>query len=227
MSLRIRSRHSVLLSVKQGWCAGRRGSSKPDTNSKAQDSTAPPPPKHRSEATEHCVAIGFGLECELPAMSNDGGTLSGDELVEYCQTQARLLAGRAETVSEETTALLNEIDEDIAEMRRRLAAHSSGSGVSTGSPTAGSDDPDEMAALQRLEDELEEKQAVVEAKQARMGAFHDLSEAYAELAAEVDTDVDDGQDALERVVRFERDHDAPAYFDDRQTLLEAAAESGE
>lgn len=181
----------------------------------------------RSEATEHCVAIGFWLECELPALDGDGGTLSGDELVEYCQTQAGLLAGRAETISEETTALLNETDEDIAEMRRRLATHSSGSGVSTGSPTADPDDPDEMGALQRLEDELEEKQAVVEAKQARIGAFHDLSEAYAELAAEVDTDVKDGQDALERVVRFERDHHVPAYFDDRQTLFEAAAESGE
>jgi hypothetical protein len=99
--------------------------------------------------------------------------------------------------------------------------------VSTGSPTADPDDPDEMGALQRLEDELEEKQAVAEAKQARIGAFHDLSEAYAELAAEVDTDVKDGQDALERVVRFERDHHVPAYFDDRQTLFEAAAESGE
>lgn len=161
-------------------------------------------------------------------MSDERATLSGDELAEYCQTQARLLAGRTKMINEEADALLDEVEEDIAAMRSRLGAHSTDSEASATSPSAaGTDDTDEMAALQRLEDELEEKQAVVEAKQARATAFSELSEAYAELAAELDADLDDGQDALERVVRFERDHDAPAYFDDRQTLLEAAAESGE
>ncbi len=161
-------------------------------------------------------------------MSDDGVTLSGGELVEYCQTQARLLAGRTETINKEADVLLNEIDEDIAAMRSRLGTHSTDSGASAASPPAADpDDTDEMAALAELEAELEEKQAVVEAKQARATAFHDLSEAYAELAADLDADVDDGRTALGRVVRFERDHDAPAYFDDRQTLLEAAAESGE
>lgn len=159
-------------------------------------------------------------------MSDDGVTLSVDELVEYCRTQARLLTGRTETLGAEADELLDEIDEDIAEMRSRLAAHANGTGSPTAAtPSAGTDGADEVAALDALETELEEKQTVAEAKRARMELFQDLAEAYAELAEELDTSVEDGREALDRVVRFERDRDAPAYFEDRLTVLEAVAES--
>jgi len=161
-------------------------------------------------------------------MSDDGVTPSVDELVEYCRTQAGLLAGRTETIGTEVDALLDEIDHDIAEMRTRLAARSNAPEASTASPpTVGSDESDDVADLEELESELEEKQAVAEAEQARMAAFQSLSAAYAELATELEGDFDDGRDALGRVVRFEADRDAPAYFDDRLTVLEAVAESDE
>jgi hypothetical protein len=170
----------------------------------------------------------FGPEREALAMSDDEAPLSVAELVEYCRTQGALLAGRTETISAETDELLDEIDEDIAELRTRMAAHTSGPEAPTATPpTAGSADADAVTELEALESELEEKQALAEAKQARMTAFQDLSAAYAELATDLDTSVDDPQDALGRVVRFERDHDAPAYFDERTTVLEAVAESNE
>lgn len=159
-------------------------------------------------------------------MSDDGSSLSVAELVEYCRTQAGLLAGRTETLATETDELLDEIDEDIAEMRERLQTQSNGPDASAASgPTTGANTADEVAQLEKLETELEEKQAVAEAKRARMLAFQELSEAYAELTEEIDTTVDDGGAALEQIVQFEQDHDAPAYFDDRQTLLEAVADS--
>ena len=158
-------------------------------------------------------------------MSDDSASLSVEELADYCSTQARLLAGRTETLAAETDELLDEVDEEIAEMRERLTAQANGpDSPGASSPTAGAATADEVTQLEALETELEEKQAVAEAKRARMAAFQKLSVAYAELAEDLDT-ADDGQDALEQVVRFERDRDAPAYFDDRQTLLEAVAES--
>lgn len=172
-----------------------------------------------------CGGIVFGLECEALIMSDDGVTLSVDELAEYCGTQAGLLAGRTETIGAETDKLLDEIDEDIAELQERLATHSNTPEASTASPpTPDTETVNDVTRLEELETELEEKQAVAEAKGARMQAFQDLSEAYAELAAALDSSANDGQDALERVVQFEQDHDAPAFFDDRQTLLETIAE---
>jgi hypothetical protein len=159
-------------------------------------------------------------------MSDDGDTLSVADLVAYCETQARLLAGRAATIGEETDELLSEIDEDIAEIRTRLAARSSGPESPDAGPAPGGD-ADEVAQLEELERDLEEKQAVAEAEQARMQAFQDLSTAYADLAAELDESVDDGSAALTRVVEFEQERDAPAYFDDKLTVLEAAADSNE
>jgi len=156
---------------------------------------------------------------------SDEAALSVEGLVEYCRTQAGILAGRAETIAAETDALLDEIDEDIADIRARLRAHNAPDASAGSPPTARSDGTDEVDRLEELESELEEKQAVAEAKNARMTAFQDLSVAYVELATELAAGTDDGSEALERVVRFEHDSDAPAYFDDRQTLLEAAAES--
>ncbi|MFQ3320857.1 MAG: TFIIF-interacting CTD phosphatase-like protein, partial [Natronomonas sp.] len=83
----------------------------------------------------------------------------------------------------------------------------------------------DVSDLETLESDLEEKQAIVEAKQARMSAFQNLAAEYLELAETLDAEIDDWETALQRVVTFEREHDAPVYFDDRQTLYEAAAES--
>ncbi|GGN94481.1 hypothetical protein [Haloarcula pellucida] len=148
-------------------------------------------------------------------MSEDDTALSVGELVEYCQTQARLLWGRVETLDEETDEILTEIDDDIADVRTRLDEHSAGSESAT-------DDTDELEAL---ESELEERQAVAEAKQARRTAFQELASAYLELAEDLDASVDDGEEALTSIVHFEHEHDAPAYFEDRQTILEAASDS--
>jgi len=153
---------------------------------------------------------------------SDDDPLTVADLVEYCQTQAALLAGRTETLGAETESLLDEIDDDIADLRSRLAARSSGPET----PDAPSGPSGDVADLEALEDDLEEKRAVAEAKQARMAAFRDLSEDYADLTDDVET-AENWQAALDRIVAFERERDAPAYFDDRQTLLEAAAEAGE
>jgi chromosome segregation ATPase len=159
-------------------------------------------------------------------MSDDSDTLSVSELTEYCQTQARLLAGRTETLAAEIDELLDEIDEDIADMRERLTTQSTGPNTATGSAgTTAPNAAEEVTQLEKLETELEEKQAVAEAKRARISVFQDLSETYAELAADLDAAAVDGQDALEQIVTLEQNHDAPAYFDDRQTLLEVVAES--
>jgi len=161
-------------------------------------------------------------------MVEDGVTLSVAELSEYCRTQAALLAGRVETISAETEELLSEIDDEIASLRSRTMAQANGPGSSPASPeTPVSGDADDLTALEEAERDLEEKQAVAEAKQARMAAFRELSTAYVDLAEELDATAEDGQAALRRVVEFEQDHDAPAYFDEQLTVLEAVANSGE
>ncbi|MXR50799.1 hypothetical protein GRX03_04155 [Halovenus sp. WSH3] len=156
-------------------------------------------------------------------MSDDSGDLSPAELAEYCRTQAGLLAGRTETIAAETDELLDEIDEDIAVMRDRLEGEPGDSDASADSSRT-DETADAAAELEQLEADIEQRQAVAEANRARMAAIRDLSENYAELAADLDT-VDGEQEALERIVAFEQEHDASAYFDDRQTLLEAVAES--
>lgn len=162
-------------------------------------------------------------------MSDDGTTLSVAELTEYCQTQARLLWGRVETLGAEADEILTEIDEDISEVRSRLGDHSIGIEKSTATPSMSGSDAteDEITELEELESELEEKQAIVEAKQARRTAFEELATAYIELAEDLESDVADGQEALTRIVRFEHDNDAPAYFEDRLTILEAASDADE
>lgn len=142
----------------------------------------------------------------------DGSSLSPEEFVEYCETQAGLLSGRVETMASEADELLDDIDAEIAEIRTRLD-----DGGSEG------DDID-AAAVAELETDLDETRAVVEAKRARMVAFRELADGYVSLAEDLRSDVDDGREAMERVVRFEADADAPVYFDDRKTVYEAATE---
>lgn len=159
-------------------------------------------------------------------MNEDAGDpLAVDDFVEYCRTQAGLLSGRVETMGEEADELLDEIDQEMAEIRSRLESLPEGVEATETPPTA--DVPDandvDVAAIEELQSELEEKQLLVEAKQARMQAFQDLAAGYTELAEELAADVEDGQVAVVRIVEFEADADAPAYFDDRQTIVEMAA----
>lgn len=158
-------------------------------------------------------------------MKHGDESLSVATLTEYCRTQAGLLSGRVETIGAEADALLDDIDEDISDLRTRLTEHASGPETPTtpsGPEGIDTEAASELQELTELESQLEEKQTLVEAKQARMSAFGELAEAYLELAAELES-LDEGQTALERIVDFERDHDAPVYFEERQTLLEAVA----
>ncbi|ELY47552.1 hypothetical protein [Natronorubrum sulfidifaciens] len=161
-------------------------------------------------------------------MSDDTGAgLSVDEFVDYCQTQAGLLSGRVETMRAEADDLLSEIDTEMAELRGQLEAHTETvEGPDSPSTPAGPDsgDPD-IDAFEALEREVKEKQLLVEAKQTRMELFQELAAGYTDLAAELQSSVDDADAALERVVHFEADHDAPAYFEERQTMVEAVTDA--
>ncbi|MFC6975964.1 hypothetical protein ACFQL1_16740 [Halomicroarcula sp. GCM10025709] len=152
-------------------------------------------------------------------MSEDA--LAAADLADYCRTQARFLWGRVETLTDETEALLDEIADDLTDLQDSVAAHERPAGESpdTPSPTAPEQAVDDLEARER---DIEEKQAVAEAKQARRDAFDDLATAYVELADDL-ADTADTRAALTRVVEFERDRDAPAYFEERETLLETVA----
>lgn len=143
------------------------------------------------------------------------------EFVEYCEVQAGLLAGHVETMREEADALLDEIDDELAATRDRLQRRAATDGTetppSTDGPTGDEIDSDAL-------DALEEKQTLVEAKQARMRAFQSLAAGYTDLAETLDAEVTDAQTALERVVEFEADNDAPLYFEDRETLYETVSD---
>lgn len=160
-------------------------------------------------------------------MSDDTGPgLSVDEFVDYCQTQAGLLSGRVETMRAEANDLLSEIDAEMTELRSRLEDHTKAvEGTDGPSTPPGPDNSFDVDALEALEREVKEKQLLVEAKQTRMELFQELAAGYTDLAAELQSSVDDGETALERVVHFEADNDAPAYFADRQTMVEAVTES--
>ncbi|QZX99270.1 hypothetical protein [Halobaculum rubrum] len=184
---------------------------------------------------------------------SDAGDAAGDradatgpaveELAEYCRLQAGLLAGRVETMAEEATDRIDEIDEGIAALRSDLDAAdgadpdaaggadpdaADGEDLGHGSE-AGSDAGDEAAALADAESDLQRKQAMVEATQSRMRLFQELSAGYLELADDLIATLESGDadpnDAVSRVVDFEAEHDAPAYFEERETLVEVAAGS--
>jgi predicted nuclease with TOPRIM domain len=143
-----------------------------------------------------------GLALGVP---REAVTETTDELVDYCKTQAGLLSGRAETIGAEADELLDEIDEDIETLRERLE-----------------ETPEDVDEVESEGESLEEKQAIVEAKRARMSAFQDLAADYLDLAADIEDA--DPETALARIVDFESERDAPAYFDERTTILETVAE---
>lgn len=155
-----------------------------------------------------------------------------EAFVEYCRTQAALLSGRVQQMGEEADELLDEIDAELADLRGELADASDG----TATPPS-TDDPDrpdargeaDEAAADAAESAVstvERKQSLVEAKQARMNAFNDLAAGYADLAERL-AGLDDAGEVLERVVEFEVERDAPAYFPDRETLCETVADDEE
>lgn len=159
-------------------------------------------------------------------MSDEDDTLSVDEFVEYCRTQAGLLSGSVETMGSEADALLDEIDEGMAEVRTRLDGAGDARGTATAqSPGTSDEDRVDVAAIEDLEGDIEEKQTLVEAKRVRMEAFQGLAADYTDLAEELRSDVESGREAMERVVRFEAERRAPDYFDERETVYEAAAAS--
>ncbi len=151
--------------------------------------------------------------------------LTVGEFVEYCRTQAGLLSGHVERMGEEARELLDEIDAEMAAIRSRL---DDGTAEGTAGPSAATRPTDtevDFESIEELERDLSEKQTIVDAKQTRMRAFQDLAEGYTDLAETLRDDVDEGEEALSRVLEFEADRDAPAYFDERQTLCEAAIEA--
>ena len=161
-------------------------------------------------------------------MSDDVEPLTVAELVDYCRTQAGLLAGQAEVIGEEADALLDELDDDIGAIRSRLGDRDAGMptepGGTTGPGVVDRDlDLDQDPDLDQDLDDLEERQAIVDAKRARMAAFQDLAAAYLGLAEELEGD-DDREVALDRVLALEQEFGAPPYFADldRTTLLEMA-----
>lgn len=157
----------------------------------------------------------------------DDVALSVAEFVDYCETQAGLLMGNVETMTTEADALLDDIDDRVSEVRARL--EDSPEDVETTERSQSTDGPEseiDTSAVTELEHEIEETQTVVEAKRARIVAFRELADGYGSLADDLRSEVDDGREALDRVVRFEADTDAPVYFDDRQTVYEAATSEG-
>lgn len=156
-------------------------------------------------------------------MSNDEPELSVDEFVDYCRTQSGLLSGSIQTMGEEAEAVLDEIDAAIGELGDRIDKATEAETQSTAAEITTEGDGSMTAT--ELEESITQKQLVVEAKQARMQAFQDLAAGYESLADEIEEGVEEGSAALDRVVTFESDNVAPAYFQDRQTVLEAAASS--
>jgi len=161
-------------------------------------------------------------------MSDDAAdTFAVDEVIEYCRTQAGLLSGRVEQMGAEADELLDEIDQEMAELRSRLEAlpdEVPGTETPSTAELPATSESD-VAAIEERQETLEEKQLLVEAKQARMQAFQELAADYTDLAEDLAAETEDGQEALTQVLEFEADADAPAYFDERETLLETAVAS--
>lgn len=142
-----------------------------------------------------------------------------DAVVDYCETQARLLSGQAETLSEEIDTLLDEIDAEASAIRDRLDSHQEQveSPERPINPGGGAADEDAVA-------QLEAKQATVVDKQDRLDTIGDLSAGYVDLAESVRADGLDVTDAIAAVLEFEAEHGAADLFEKRETLLETAAD---
>jgi hypothetical protein len=154
---------------------------------------------------------------------SDDGEFTIDELVDYCETQARLLHGQVETLDDETATLLSELDDELSDVRSQLDEH--GSATAAESPQGPEPGPGgDVADLESLEANLTEKQAAVEAKQTRRDAIEEVAIEYLELAEGLQIDTPAPSVALKRVMQFEYETDVSTYFADRVTLLEAATD---
>jgi len=132
-------------------------------------------------------------------------------VVDYCETQARLLSGQAETLRGEIDDLLNEIDAGASDVRDRLERQETAASSSDGGAISEAD-----------VEALEEKQAGVADRQTSLDEISALSAGYVDLAAELQDEDLDETAAIQRVLEFEAERDAHTFFDDRTTLLETA-----
>ena len=146
-----------------------------------------------------------------------------EELAEYCRVQAGLLAGRAEQLQTEAAALLDAVDDDIETMRAELDAGMDATDETVAPPSTDDPGDPDPATLAGLEADIDEAQALVDAKRARIEAFQRLVVAYTDLAESITAEESTAEGALDRIVSFEADNDVPAYFDDRETLVETVA----
>lgn len=153
------------------------------------------------------------------------------EVVEYCRTQAGLLAGRVETMAADAESLIDEIDEGVADLRTALderdrSADGDGDGAAAGDDAGTGDASEAVSDLSAAESDLQRKHATVEATETRMRLFQDLASDYLDLADDLlaghESGEADADDAVRRVVAFEAERDAPAYFEERETLVEVA-----
>lgn len=149
-------------------------------------------------------------------------TLSVDEFVEYCQLQARLLAGTVETMTEEASEMLDAIDDGVAAIETSLdeTSETTPRPTTPETSTGCSDDDVDLDSLRQDGASLEEQQSRLKAKQARIELYQELANGYASLAETLQNEEPSPEDAFEQVVTFEAETDAPAYFDERETLYE-------
>ncbi|MFB6166139.1 MAG: hypothetical protein ABEJ31_13340 [Haloarculaceae archaeon] len=162
-------------------------------------------------------------------MTDASADLTAAELAEYCRVQARLLSGQLEALGEEVEALLAELESTAAELDERLAEHHQQLDGAARAPSPLPEDAveDAIRETEAMQDDLAARQATVEDKQARMADLEALLTGYADLASDLEDGDADGEAALRRVFRFEARRDAPGFFPERLTVLEAATESDE
>lgn len=148
----------------------------------------------------------------------DDPDASVDAVVEYCDTQARLLSGQSERLSEEIDTLLDEIDAEAAVVRERLTEQGERA-EEPQRPSGPGDGVDEAAV-----EELEAKQATVADKQARLEDVGALAARYVDLAESLQDEQPDVTEAVTKVLELEATADAHQFFDERETLLETATD---
>lgn len=161
-----------------------------------------------------CRAKGFrpaGLRASM-----NTPPLTVEALADYCRTQAGLLAGQAEQLETSLAELLDRVGADIEAVRDRLDARPPTTEGASTPPTTG--DGPALADIEAAQD-----RAV--SLQARVVDLRTLAADYQALAATLADEYVDAEPALERVVGFEIENDAPAHTA-RETLAETLAKDG-
>jgi len=127
------------------------------------------------------------------------------DYVDYCQTQAGLLAGQIERLEERADRLLTELDEETGDVREALDG-----------------DAEDGRPSEAAFSEIEAKQESVIEIQETIERYAGILDGYVELAEGLSEEAD----PLAAVVRFELDEEAYACFDDRTTVTEQVADIG-